>query len=284
MEPLWGSTPLPEAPVSGLVLIHGWGMSSGVWDRFPALPGIALQRHPIDLPGHGGSVMPAPGEGGAAALDLWADTCLASAPPRAVWLGWSLGGLVALAAARRAPERIAALVLMTATPRFVRASDWPPAVAAETLSRFYEGLAADPTGTLSRFLALQVRGSDRALETLRHLRQALALRPAPEPEALAQGLELLRDGPRRGGSPNRGPDPRHSDPRDRGCRPCPLPVASAGDRGGHRRLPGGPPDPLGVRGASVHGARTVEPDPAPRVERVWTVVQPMSRVDHTGAP
>jgi pimeloyl-[acyl-carrier protein] methyl ester esterase len=145
---------------------------------------------PIELPGHGAAPLPAV----AADLDTWADTCLALAPVRAVWLGWSLGGLIALAAALRAPHRVAGLVLMTATPRFLRAPDWPAAMAGETLAGFHAGLLAEPEVTLDRFLALQVRGGDAARETLRALRRELAARAAPDPRALTLGLDLLRSG------------------------------------------------------------------------------------------
>jgi pimeloyl-[acyl-carrier protein] methyl ester esterase len=93
-----------------------------------------------------------------------------------------------------APERVTALVLVTATPRFVQAPDWPAAMPGATLDRFHDGLLADPPGTLHRFLALQVKGSDAARETLRLLRAELAQRPPPAPAALAVGLDLLRDG------------------------------------------------------------------------------------------
>jgi pimeloyl-[acyl-carrier protein] methyl ester esterase len=109
-------------------------------------------------------------------------------------MGWSLGGLLALEAALRARERVAALVLLTATPRFVRARDWPAAMDALTLARFHDGLLADPAGTLDRFLALQVRGSEAARDCLRTLRREIAERPAPSPVALEMGLDLLRDG------------------------------------------------------------------------------------------
>jgi len=172
---------------TGLVLLHGWGMNAAVWEGPPgSLLGAATL---IELPGHGSCVLPE----GASDLAAWADACLAAAPGRAVWLGWSLGGLVALAAALRAPQRVAGLILMTATPRFVQAPDWPAAMAWATLSQFHDGLLADPSGTLDRFLALQVRGSAAAREILRTLRRELAARPAPDPRALALGLDLLRD-------------------------------------------------------------------------------------------
>lgn len=173
----------------GLVLLHGWGMNAAVWAGLPPALSAAGSLVSIDLPGHGARPFPP----GATDLDAWAAACLAQAPRRAVWLGWSLGGLVAMAAALRAPERVAGLILMTATPRFVRAPDWPAAMAAETLAQFHAGLLADPAATLDRFLALQVRGSEAARATLRTLRRELAERPAPNPLALGLGLDLLRD-------------------------------------------------------------------------------------------
>ena len=193
---------IAETPIRDLVLVHGWGMNAAVWDTLPETFSTGLTRHPVELPGHGESPFGPLCEGGSSALWAWADACLAAAPERAVWLGWSLGGLVAQAAALSAPERIQALVLMTATPRFVRSVDWTPAMPAETLAQFHDGLVADPEGTLSRFLALQVRGSEHARETLRALRHELSERPTPDPRALSLGLELLREEDLRGPLPD----------------------------------------------------------------------------------
>jgi len=172
-----------------LVLLHGWGMNAGVWEALPA--GLTAPRQPVavELPGHGTAPFAAANPG----LEGWAEACLQVAPERAAWLGWSLGGLVALQAALQAPQRVCGLVLMAATPRFVRAPDWPQAMPPEMLAEFHDGLLADPALTLDRFLALQVRGSEAARETLRILRQEIAMRPAPRAAALAQGLSILRD-------------------------------------------------------------------------------------------
>jgi len=52
-------------------------------------------------------------------------------PPAAIWVGWSLGGVLLLEALRRgriAPRR---LFLLNATPRFLEAPGWPGVAAGE---------------------------------------------------------------------------------------------------------------------------------------------------------
>ncbi len=173
-----------------LVLLHGWGMNSAVWETLPTAIVDRYRTTLLELPGHGASPLDPAWDDRVS----WARACLDVAPQRAVWLAWSLGGLLAMEAALQAPERVAGLIMLTATPRFAQAPDWPAAMAAETLDRFRDELLADPPATLQRFLALQVRGSDAARETLRTLRTELAQRQAPDPDALALGLDLLQKG------------------------------------------------------------------------------------------
>jgi len=181
---------LRQGSGSELVLLHGWGMNAAIWEGLPAALTTGRRQWRLELPGHGAS----PFDPHHQDPTTWVETCLAAAPERAVWVGWSLGGLLALEAALRVPERIRALILLTATPRFVRAPDWPAAVEVGTMGQFHAALLTDPARTLDRFLALQVRGSKSARDNLRTLRRELARRPEPVPAALALGLGLLRTG------------------------------------------------------------------------------------------
>jgi pimeloyl-[acyl-carrier protein] methyl ester esterase len=173
-----------------LVLLHGWGMNAAVWDEVAEALAGELHCTLIDLPGHGASPWE---EGPIEGLAGWAQACLEAAPERALWVGWSLGGSIALEAALTAPQRLRGLLLVTATPRFVRGPSWPHAMPEETLVRFRDALGTGPQATLEQFLCLQVRGSDRAREVLRSLRRGLARWPPPSPEALDAGLGLLRE-------------------------------------------------------------------------------------------
>jgi pimeloyl-[acyl-carrier protein] methyl ester esterase len=82
---------------------------------------------------------------------------------------------------------------MAATPKFVISGDWTAAVPAEVFRQFARQLAEDPDRTLSRFLALQVRGAEGGGETLRRLRSALRGRRGADRAALCAGLGFLQD-------------------------------------------------------------------------------------------
>ena len=174
-----------------LVLLHGWALHSGLWQ--PLLPRLAQAHrlHLVDLPGHGysPSVEPYTLDRIVALLDA---QFAAEAGPLRV-LGWSLGGLVAMRWAARHAARIGQLVLMCTSPRFVRASDWPDAMEAQTLSRFGDELRVAFRATLLRFLSLQVKDSEQGRASLALLRARLFERGEPSGATLQRALALLAD-------------------------------------------------------------------------------------------
>ncbi|HHH38431.1 MAG TPA: pimeloyl-[acyl-carrier protein] methyl ester esterase [Sedimenticola sp.] len=181
---LWTRT-LGAGPA--LVLLHGWGMNAGVWEA--VLPRLSRRFRVtvIELPGHGGSGY----DPRAATLSAWAEACLAAAPAHAAWVGWSLGGQIAIQCALQAPARVRRLLLVASTPCFAQRAGWPHAMDPQTLALFTRVLKRNPRQTLARFLSLQVQGDEALRVTLRTLRQAMTSRPEPLPEALGQGLDLL---------------------------------------------------------------------------------------------
>lgn len=174
-----------------LVLLHGWGFSGAVWSPLRAELPPATRVLAPDLPGHGAA------GGGATLADAGrtAAALIAGLPADVtcpVWAGWSLGGLVALAAAHqwRGPQ---GLLLIGASPRFVTAGDWPAARPAGELDDFGAALGG-PRRRLERRLAmLCARGSADAASLGRTLGDWLQARPATA-EGLAAGLDLLRGG------------------------------------------------------------------------------------------
>lgn len=172
--------------MKNLVLLHGWGMSSHVFDGIVERLSVHYAVHALDLPGYNGCAPCEP-----YTLARLAAYCAANAPARCLVAGWSLGAQVALAWAHAVPEQIEQLILLGATPSFVRREDWPEAVESSVLRAFAAGLRADREGTVKRFVSLQARQDDNAKQVTRWLRACLAERAAPAYSALEQGLQIL---------------------------------------------------------------------------------------------
>lgn len=173
-----------------LVMLHGWGMHGGIWRDTVAELAREFEVHSVDLPGHGKSHPT--GEGGFTLNSIAAALSRRFTEPVMV-CGWSLGGIIAQHWAAREPQRVRKLVLVASTPCFTARADWPSAMPRETLEQFAAALETDLGGTLRRFLALQVRGSERERELLAVLRERLSSRGEPDRAALASGLDILRD-------------------------------------------------------------------------------------------
>jgi pimeloyl-[acyl-carrier protein] methyl ester esterase len=144
--------------------------------------------HALNLPGHGGrAALPLN------TLQSWADDLAQQLPDKTLLLGWSLGGQVAMRAALDHPGKIARLVLLSSTPKFVASEDWSAGMADSDLRDFGAALLADPHATLLRFLSLQTRGAPEQKTLLQQLRQSLLALPQADEAALSSGLAMLRE-------------------------------------------------------------------------------------------
>jgi pimeloyl-[acyl-carrier protein] methyl ester esterase len=172
-----------------LVLVHGWAMHAGIFAPLRFVLEQHYTLHLVDLPGHGLS-----GERDTTLDPVDAARRIAQrVPAGAIWLGWSLGGVVCLHAALEMPSAVHGLVMIAASPRFVTMPDWPHGVDASVFAQFGDELARDYRRTLDRFLALECMGSDCARAELRELRAQVFAHGEPAPRALADGLRILAE-------------------------------------------------------------------------------------------
>ena len=170
-----------------LVLLHGWGLNAEVWQSIVPRLSPHFRLHLIDLPGYGRSQ-----QAGARSLAQMAQQLLPHLPPRALLLGWSLGGLVATELALRAPQQIAGLISVASSPCFTASENWP-GIKPDTLETFRAQLNSDFQRTVERFLALQTLGTDSARQDARRLKEVVLAQPMPPVEVLDGGLAILRD-------------------------------------------------------------------------------------------
>jgi len=181
-------------PIQNIVFLHGWGLNSGVFVDFVARfqqvePSIKVYL--IDIAGYGTQASKV----SSSDIEILTVDCLARAPEQALWVGWSLGGMIALKAAlsvdNAAKRRIQALQLVSTTPRFVLSDDWPQGVELASFQRFCDVLSENYDQALIKFLAMQA-GADKAARKLAiRAHEAICEQTAPSPETLQLGIDCL---------------------------------------------------------------------------------------------
>ena len=169
-----------------LVMIHGWGMHSGVWQPLIKRLSAKYMLYLVDLPGMGNSRPVEPYH-----LYNLADEVAEVIPGVSDVLGWSLGGLVAQRIALNQPDRIRRLVLVSATPKFVSTPDWPAGVDPANFSAFAESVNHDYKAAILQFLTLQCMQSSDRRATIKQLRASFDTRPTPTQTTLQRALHIL---------------------------------------------------------------------------------------------
>ena len=151
----------------------------------------------VDLPGHGRSRdcgLPLDPHACAAAI--------ARITPPAFWLGWSLGGTIALTAALELPRQVRGLAMLCATPKFVRDAGWPHGADGPLVHQLASDLETDYHATIERFLALEAMGSADPRGELRRLRELVFTHGEPDLRVLQEGIRILETSDRRAGLPD----------------------------------------------------------------------------------
>ena len=112
--------PKPQKQSIPIVLLHGWGLNSAVWQ--PLLDNLsteftdAFHIITIDLPGFGANINQ---KVSPYSLANVCQQIMNTVEQPAIYLGWSLGGLVATEMALTHPEKVLGLITVASSPRFL---------------------------------------------------------------------------------------------------------------------------------------------------------------------
>ena len=153
-----------------LVLLHGWGLHSGVWAE--VMPSLAQRArvHAIDLPGHGYSADVEVGS-----FDAACEAVAAVVPERSLVCGWSLGGLVAQRIAHRHPDRVVRLALVSSTPCFAERPGWRNGMKESALATFASALAAAARNSPMRLRSRSMRSGSASTRSMASMATAAAI-------------------------------------------------------------------------------------------------------------
>lgn len=170
-----------------VVFIHGWGLNSAVWQ--PCLEQLKADFEVItvDLPGFATNASHQLTE---YSLIEIARAIQQSVGKPAVYVGWSLGGLVASQITMSYSSQVLGLVTVASSPQFVERSNWP-GIKENVLAMFHQQLAKDTTKTINNFLKIQAMGSPHIRQDIKKIRDLVMQYELPSQRVLDDSLKLL---------------------------------------------------------------------------------------------
>jgi len=193
---------LQSNPKIPLVLIHGWGLNSAVWqpiinnlpDEFTDVFSIIT----LDLPGYGINVDKELNDYSLANI---CQSIVNTIKQPAIYLGWSLGGLVATEMALSYPKQVLGLITVASSPRFTEESAeqaggnqllWP-GIKPTVLNAFHQQLHIDTKKTISGFLKIQAMGSPHIRQDIKKITTLIFQHEMANKMTLDKSLELLEN-------------------------------------------------------------------------------------------
>jgi len=187
-----------------IILLHGWGLNSAVWQpliaSLPAEFTDAFHVITIDLPGFGVNVNK---KISPYSLDNICQHIANTVEQPAIFLGWSLGGLVATKMALIFPEKVLGLITVASSPRFLEQSSeavvegevvnqlvWS-GIKPHVLDVFHQQLKIDAEKTIRGFLKLQAMGSPHVRQDIKNISQLVFQHDMANKNTLDESLKLL---------------------------------------------------------------------------------------------
>lgn len=170
-----------------LVFIHGWGLNSAVWQPCIEHLETDFEVITVDLPGFATNAQYQLTE--YSLIELATAIQQAVGKP-AVYIGWSLGGLVASQITMRYSSQVLGLVTVASSPQFVERENWP-GIKENVLAMFHQQLAKDTTKTINNFLKIQAMGSPHIRQDIKKIRDLVMQYELPSQQILDDSLKLL---------------------------------------------------------------------------------------------
>lgn len=171
-----------------LIFIHGWCMSSCVWEfQVDELSSI-FRVICIDLHGHGRSETPSNGFSIRGCAEDITALIARLELVGAVVVGWSLGATVAVDTFLADSRGIAGLVLVSATPRFTRSDDFPYGLSEMEAAGMATKVRRDIHRALAGFIPRMFAPGEQDATAIDRI---LSLVPEPDSVVALQALNDL---------------------------------------------------------------------------------------------
>lgn len=163
------------------LLLHGWGLTSRVWESFSESIGAVEQ---IKAP----CLYHAASETNDHKLESIAAILKEEINNETIIVAWSLGGVVATILAGLT-DKIKGIVFIASTPCFANKPDWKNVLDPAAIKNLKQQLIKAPQQTINSFAGLIAHGEPEQKRVTRELQQSLA--NAKEKTVLATWLDEL---------------------------------------------------------------------------------------------
>lgn len=162
-----------------LVVINGWAMPASVWGDMRDWLSERFALTWVDI-------------NCSRTSEQWLEFLAANCPPSAIWLGWSLGGELALEVAKQNVLPMRRLILLASTPCFMARPDWPCGQPQSAVDKLRSLVQKSSASLIKRFALLQTVGSiGEQVDTRKMLSLIDQHDPVFAKDTLLSGLALL---------------------------------------------------------------------------------------------
>ncbi|QCI21817.1 pimeloyl-[acyl-carrier protein] methyl ester esterase [Buchnera aphidicola (Hyadaphis tataricae)] len=168
-----------------IVLLSGWGINVKIWLFIIKQLPPCFKFHLIDLPGLGKNKELDPMK-----IDQIIYMLHCFMPKKSIWLGWSMGGLIASRFALSYPNDTLAIVSVASSPCFIKKDNWP-GLEKNVIKQFYINLKTNYQKTIKNFIYLQMTDSNKSMQDWKVFKNILSIDPDPNLKSLKNGLDII---------------------------------------------------------------------------------------------
>ncbi|WP_172598708.1 alpha/beta fold hydrolase [Buchnera aphidicola] len=166
-----------------IVFFHGWGLNSIVWGNIIPILKPYFTLHIIDLPGFGKSINCSIMNFKEISIYL-----LKKIKYKVIWLGWSMGGLIAHYLSFNYPHYTIAVIYITTSPYFIKQKQWP-GTTKKILKSIKKDIFENYNKFLKQFIILHVLNKKMITTSINHF--FFKKYPNPKKKAIEIGYQWL---------------------------------------------------------------------------------------------
>ncbi|WP_075432442.1 alpha/beta fold hydrolase [Buchnera aphidicola] len=134
-----------------LVFFHGWGLDSNIWTYILTILKPYYNIYFIDFPGFGKNIKEPLKN-----FNEISQKILKKLPEKVIWIGWSMGGLMATDIGLKYPERTKGIILITSSPCFIEKKNWL-GIKIVTLKKIKKEILTNYSNFLKSFQVLHIK-------------------------------------------------------------------------------------------------------------------------------